>query len=269
MVIHRNTKLLPKTRQEIFDKYYKQEICIARLARDYRVSRPTIYKVLSQVRRGQIYQRKSINKRFRCTQYGLKRLAKIELKIQKRLKSQAKRYNKSYPGEMVHFDVKRLPLLKGETRLTHQYQYLFVGIDDFSRELFAAILPDKTSLSASKFLTQVIDECPYLIECAYSDNGKEFKGNPDHHPFMLLCEQEKIAQRFTRVKRPQTNGKAERVIRTLMGMWHRLEEFTSRNQRQISLNRFINYYNTAKPHASLKDKTPFEQLIEYFFKEQV
>jgi transposase InsO family protein len=269
MTIHKNTKLLPKARLEIFNKYHNQEISIAQLARDYHVSRPTIYKVLVQVRKRQIYQRKSINKRFRCTRYGLKRLARIELKIQNKLKNQAKRYNKSYPGEMVHFDVKRLPLLKGETRLTHRYQYLFVGIDDFSRELFAAILPDKASLSAERFLVQVLEECPYIIECAYSDNGKEFKGNPDHHPFMLLCEQERIAQRFTRVRRPQTNGKAERVIRTLMDMWHCQEEFTSRDQRQISLNRFINYYNTAKPHASLKGKTPFEQLIEYFFKEQV
>ena len=43
----------------------------------------------------------------------MKRLAKVERSIQEKLKRQAKRYNKSYPGELVHLDTKRLPLLKG------------------------------------------------------------------------------------------------------------------------------------------------------------
>ena len=44
----------------------------------------------------------------------MKRLAKVERSIQEKLKKQAKRYNKSYPGELVHLDTKRLPLLKGQ-----------------------------------------------------------------------------------------------------------------------------------------------------------
>lgn len=76
----------------------------------------------------------------------------------------------------MHFDTKRLPLLKGESpKETHEY--LFVGIDDFSGELFAAILPDKAQYSSEKLLKQVLDECPYTIETAYSDNGLEYRGN--------------------------------------------------------------------------------------------
>lgn len=71
---------------------------------------------------------------------------------------------------MIHFDTKRLPLLKGESP-KENHEYLFVAIDDFSRELFAAILPDKTQYSSEKFLKQVIDECAYTAEIAYSDNG--------------------------------------------------------------------------------------------------
>ena len=44
----------------------------------------------------------------------MKRPAKVERSIQEKLKKQAKRYNKSYPGELVHLDTKRLPLLKGQ-----------------------------------------------------------------------------------------------------------------------------------------------------------
>lgn len=268
MTLHKNTRLLPKQRLEIFEKYHQQEYRVSQLADEYRVSRVTIYKVLRETRLGNNMPKKSINKRYRTLEYGLKRLAKIELKLQEKLKARAKRYNKSYPGEMVHVDCMRLPLLEGEKRTIHRYQYLFVGIDDFSRELFAAILPDKTAPSATKFLHQVVEECPYVIECIYSDNGKEFKGNPHHHPFMLGCLGYEIDQKFTKVKRPQTNGKAERVIRTLKDMWHTKEQFSSREHRQLSLNRFINFYNTVKPHASLKGQTPFEKLIDYFFKEQ-
>jgi transposase InsO family protein len=268
MTLHKNTRLLPKQRLEIFEKYNQQEYKVSQLADEYRVSRPTIYKVLREVRLGNLMPKKSVNKRYRTLEYGLKRLAKIELKIQEKLKSRAKRYNKSYPGEMVHVDCMRLPLLEGEKRTTHRYQYLFVGIDDFSRELFAVIMPDKTAFSATKFLHQMVDECPYVVECIYSDNGKEFKGNPHHHPFMLGCLGYEIDQAFTKVKRPQTNGKAERVIRTLKDMWHTQEQFSSREHRQLSLNRFINFYNTVKPHASLKGQTPFEKLTDYFFKVQ-
>ena len=134
---------------------------------------------------------------------------------------------------MVHLDTKRLPVLAVETpRDTHEY--LFVAIDDFSRELYAAILPDKTQYSAETFLNQQLYECPYTIEQIYSDNGTEYRGTKDH-AFMKLCSENKIEQRFTKVKTPRTNGKAERVIRTLMDMWHRKTHFKSRAHRKTEL----------------------------------
>jgi len=59
-------------------------------------------------------------------------------------------------------DYKRLPLLKGESP-KEKHEYLFVGIDDYSRELYASILPDKTQYSSAMFLKQVLIECPYTI----------------------------------------------------------------------------------------------------------
>ncbi|WP_232507557.1 hypothetical protein [Neisseria weixii] len=67
----------------------------------------------------------------------MKRLAKVEKAIEEKLKKQAKRYNKPYSGEMVHFDTKRLPLLQNQ-KATEPRDYLFVAIDDYSRELYAA-----------------------------------------------------------------------------------------------------------------------------------
>ena len=268
MVIHKKTRLTPIQRKELTDDYYARHVRKFDLARKYQVSRPTVDKIIHRSRDNDYSIHRSVNKRFRCLEYGMKRLSKVEKQLEEQQKKQARRYNKKYPGEMVHFDTKRLPLLKGESpKETHEY--LFIGIDDFSRELFAAILPDKTQYSSEKFLKQVLDECAYTMEQAYSDNGLEYRGNERSHAFMKLCKENNIEQRFTRVKRPQTNGKAERVIRTIMDMWHRKTQFKNRSHRKLELIRFVNYYNTVKPHKGIGNLTPMEKLIEYFYPETI
>ncbi len=143
----------------------------------------------------------------------------------------------------MHFDTKRLPLLKGQSP-TQPGEYLFVAIDDFSRELYAAILPDKIQNSATWFLIKtVIAQCPYQIDYAYSDNVKEYKGT-DSHAFVKTCKAHGIGQKFTQANRLQTYGKAERAIRTLMQMWHDKTNFKDCTDRQVQLGRFINFYNT-------------------------
>ena len=69
-------------------------------------------------------------------------------------------------------DTKLLPAIKGAVK---KKQYLFVGIDDYSRELYVHIANNKTQFSACSALEQFIDECPYQIDCLYTDNGKEYK----------------------------------------------------------------------------------------------
>ena len=62
-------------------------------------------------------------------------------------------------------DCKCLPLLEGQSK-TGPREYMFVAIDDFSRELYAAVMPDKTAGSAARFLEQVLEECACTIETA-------------------------------------------------------------------------------------------------------
>ena len=170
MNMHKNTRLTPHHRQAIWLAYTQEKESVTSLARRYQVSRVTIYRALKAARGRLLKPQTSTNNRFKQAKYGMKRLAKVERSIQEKLKKQAKRYNKSYPGELVHLDTKRLPLLKGQ-KATDKRDYLFVAIDDFSRKLYAAILPDKTAGSTAKFLTeQVIEPCPYLIECVYPDS---------------------------------------------------------------------------------------------------
>ena len=64
--------------------------------------------------------------------------------------------------------------------------------------------------------------------------------------------------------RPQNKGKAERVIRILMMMWHDKMEFVDSEHRKKELCQFINFYNTVKPHLGLNGNIPFEVLQAYF-----
>lgn len=267
MNMHKKTKLTPYHREEIWRLYTQEKLTVTYLAERFMVSRPTIYKSLKLSRLNIFKPQLSKNERYKTIKYGIKRLVKVEKKIEARLKREANRYNKKYPGEMVHVDTKRLPLLTNEKK-GFKREYLFVGIDDYSRELYAGIYEDKTQFSAAEFLNKdVLAQCPYTVECVYSDNGSEYKGTKAH-AFVSLCLENQINQKFTQVARPQTNGKAERVIRTLMEMWHQKEEFKDREDRKAKLKRFLNFYNTVKPHKGLNGATPYE-VLDLYFKQKV
>ena len=268
MTIHKSTRLTPIQRKELVARYFQKNVRIATLAREYRVSRNTIYNIINRARSKDFSIHKSINKRYQCLKYGIKRLAKVGVALEKKLKTQALRYHKDYPGEMMHSDNMELPMLEGE-RLTDKPETLYVAIDDFSRELYAAITPDRTQYSSIVFLTQVLEECPYTIETWYTDNGTEYKGSPQKHEFMKLCKEHGISQSFTRPHTPRTNGKAERVIKTIQDMWLKKTRFKSRTHRRQELIRFVNWYNSVKPHKGINDQTPMEQLINYFYPQEL
>lgn len=259
--MHNHTRLLPYMRRALYQAWVAGAT-VAQLAREYKVSRVTAYKVLRRARLQEFSNRRSTNRRFRTLEYGLKRLSCTEGRLQKRLDRLAiRRYEKASPGEMVHFDTKRLPLLQGEAILDRR-EHLHVAIDDYSRHLTADILPDKGQYSGAIHLGEVLETAPFATECAYSDNGSTYRGRPDH-AFVALCRAEAIAQRFTRVKHPWTNGKAERVIRTIMTEWCRPNRFKTHEERRASLQRYVDRYNFQRPHTALQGLTPIQRIATY------
>lgn len=98
MNIHKNTRLTPHRRQAVWRAYTQDKATITSLSRQYQVSRVTIYRILKAARLQLLTPQKSTNNRFKQAKYGIKRLAKVEKAIEEKLKKQAKRYNKSYPG---------------------------------------------------------------------------------------------------------------------------------------------------------------------------
>jgi transposase InsO family protein len=257
--IHKNTKLLPYQRQEVYRRW-REGAPATELARQYCVSRKTLYEVFKKARLGVFENYSSKNMRYRTLEYGLKRLAQAEKKNTKKLKKRERRlnrYQKEYPGEMVHTDSSMLPLLRGEAIVTPR-EYLYIFIDDYSRFLFADILPDQTSWSAAITLDEAIIMMPFEIQIMYSDNGKEFKG-----AFRSLCIQENIKQQFTRPYRPQTNGKAERVIKTIKEELLKGRPHATREERRRHLYAFVRHYNQVRRHQSLGNVSPMTYLESY------
>lgn len=256
--MHKNTKLLPYQRREAYRRWREGDR-VTDLAKYYRVSRKTLYEVFHKAKLEVFENYSSKNLRYRTIEYGLKKLRKVEKALEKkRIKREHRlnRYNKKHPGEMVHTDSSILPLIPGEAIITPK-EYLYVFIDDCSRTLFADILPDQTSYSAAIILDEALEMLPFEVECIYSDNGKEFKG-----AFKELCKKYKIPQQFTRPYRPQTNGKAERVIKTIKGSLRKYH-FSSREERRRILYAIVRHYNHLRPHQSLGGISPFQYLKRY------
>lgn len=263
--MHKNTKLLPRMRRELYRRWIDGDT-VVELARHYDITRDTVYAIIAHAKLGIFVNLPSVNHRYRTIEYGLKRLSKVEKKLAKKLakrEHRLKRYEKSSPGEMVHFDTKKLPVMYGEA-VSGPREHLHVAIDDFSRFLVADILPDKTGYSSAIFLEETLHAMPFEIEKAFSDNGSEYKGRPDH-PFVAGLTRHGIAQSFTKPRHPYTNGKAERVIKTIMTecFVRSGRSFSSRDQRRRFLYAFVNWYNTTRPHESLGGVPPIQRLESF------
>lgn len=252
-------------RRELYRRWIEGD-SIAELARHYGIARTTVYRTVKKARLAIFINLPSMNHRYRRIKYGLKKLRKTEKILEKKLakrEHRLRRYEKAYPGEMVHFDTKKLPVMYGEA-VSQPQEWLHVGIDDHSRFLVADILPDKTGYSSAIFLEETVRTMPFRIECVFSDNGSEYRGRKDH-PFVQSLAAHHIDQKFTKPRHPQTNGKAERVIKTIMTQCFARSGrgFPSRDHRRKFLYAYVNWYNQVRPHESLGNIPPLQRLEAY------
>lgn len=178
------------------------------------------------------------------------------------------RYERERPGELLHVDVKKLGrIVRPSHRVTGDrrdrnrgagWQYLFVAIDDATRLGFGHLYPDETADSALAFL----DACDRFyqlhgirIERVLTDNGTCFKRR-----WRERCDQLDILVRKTRPYRPQTNGKAERFIRTLLERWAYAYSYTNERERAQALPNALDSYNRYRPHRALGGQTPLQRV---------
>jgi transposase InsO family protein len=179
------------------------------------------------------------------------------------------RYERERPGELLHVDVKKLGrIIRPGHRVTGDrskramgmagWQHLFVAIDDATRLAFARIYPDETADSALAFLIacdRFYRRHGIRIERVLTDNGTCFKRR-----WRERCDELQIAVRKTRPYRPQTNGKAERFIRTLLERWAYAYTYPTEHDRAQALPNALHSYNHYRPHRALGGQTPLQRV---------
>ncbi len=268
--MHKNTKLTPSLRRGIYLKWAKGNDSLRKLALQYHVDKNIIKTILVRGKIGDFTVHDSTNHRFRTIEYGLKRLAFAEQRIAKQVAKKERRnnrYEKKIPGEMVHGDTKRFPNIykPGKFRqILIKAPTMFIAIDDHSRFLVADILPDKTMWSSAVFFESAALRMPFPIEIYFTDNGGEYKGNSSH-ALVSTCARLGIQQKYTRSRHPWTNGKAERVIKTLIAEWFNknLHKFTSLEAMKQSLYEFVDWYNHERKHQGINNLTPVQRLAQF------
>jgi transposase InsO family protein len=175
------------------------------------------------------------------------------------------RYEHKRPGDLIHFDIKRLARIVkpghrihgDRTRETRGagYEYLHIAIDDHSRISFAAILPDQKHTSAIRFFHMArahYSRFGFGVKRILTDNGSCYR----HWIFQKTLREQNLKHRFTRAYRPQTNGKAERFIQTALREWAYARSYQNSTEREIELDSWLHDYNFHRPHASLNLNPP-------------
>jgi transposase InsO family protein len=185
------------------------------------------------------------------------------------LSNEIVRYERERPGELVHVDCKRLGriILPGH-RVTGDrskraagragWLYLFVAVDDASRLAFAELYPDETAASATAFLDELVRFYrghEIEVERVLTDNGKCFK-----RLWSETCARHQITVKKTRPYRPQTNGKAERFIRTMLESWAYAHRYNVESERVALLPQALDSYNRTRPHRALGGQTPLQRV---------
>jgi transposase InsO family protein len=205
------------------------------------------------------------------TRLGLGRLGRLGLE-------QPVRYERSRPGELVHVDVKRLGRIQGgagkrvrdglrkhynparidaegRRRLTVGWECVHIAVDDHSRLAYAEVLPDEKTQTAIGFLQRAsafYARYGITIERLLTDNGSAYVSALHAH----ACRTLGIRHLRTRPYRPQTNGKAERFIRTMLAGWAYATVYHSSHERTQALDGWLYHYNHRRKHSALDHQPP-------------
>jgi len=201
---------------------------------------------------------------------GMGRLGRLGLE-------QPVRYERSRPGELIHIDVKKLGRIEGgagwrvrdrrqhynrtftdkdgNRRRTVGWEYVHIAVDDYSRLAYAEVLPDEKAATAVGFLRRAIrffERYGIRVERLLTDNGGAYRATIH----ALACKALGIKHIRSRPYRPQTNGKAERFIRTLLAGWAYGAIYRSSTERTAALDGWLWHYNHRRKHQAIGRQPP-------------
>jgi transposase InsO family protein len=193
----------------------------------------------------------------------------------------AERYERARPGELIHIDVKKLGRIHGGAgkRITQArrnprlrrrdaagidrriigWDAVHVAVDDATRLAYVEVLPDEKATTAVAFLRRAIafyERHGIAVERVLTDNGAPYISTVH----AIACRVLGIRHLRTRPYRPQTNGKAERFIRTLLAGWAYGAIYAATAERTAALDGWLWHYNHHRKHSALGRQPPITRL---------
>jgi transposase InsO family protein len=208
------------------------------------------------------------------TRIGMGKLGRLGLEP-------AQRYERARPGELIHIDVKKLGRIRGGagkrvTGITRNpsprrrdaegvdrqivgWERVHIAIDDATRLAYAEVLADEKATTAVGFLRRAIaffGRHGIVAERVMTDNGSAYVATLH----ALACRALGVRHLRTRAYRPQTNGKAERFIRTMLAGWAYGAIYASSTERTAALDGWLWHYNHRRPHSALGHQPPITRL---------
>ena len=117
------------------------------------------------------------------------------------------------------------------------------------------MLPDEKATTAAGFLRRAVAfyrRYGIQVERVLTDNGRAYRCDRPR----LACRRLGIKHLRTRPYRPQTNGKAERFIRTLLAGWAYGAIYRSSHERTAALDGWLWHYNHRRRHSALGHQPP-------------
>ena len=203
------------------------------------------------------------------TRIGMGRLGRLGLQP-------AQRYERRRAGELVHVDIKKLGRIarpghrvtgsraaRGYHRKAHEqgWEYVHIAVDDATRLAYVEVLSDERASTAVGFFANTLRffrRYGIKVERVLSDNGACYRSALH----ALACRALGIRHLRTRPYRPQTNGKAERFIRTMLGGWAYGAIYRNSDERRAALDGWLWHYNHERPHRALGRQAPAARVTE-------
>lgn len=196
--------------------------------------------------------------------YGLARLTHLDRATGRVIR----RYERDRPGELVHVDIKKLGNIPDggghkalgrpaghKNRTGTGYSYIHTAVDDHSRLAYSEILTDEKKETATAFWTRAhtyFATCGITVERVLTDNGACYRS----HACRDTLAEAGITHKRTRPYRPQTNGKVERLNRTLLDEWAYARPYRSEQERRDAFPGWLHTCNHHRGHTALAGKPP-------------
>lgn len=197
--------------------------------------------------------------------HGMGRLESLEPK------PPVRRYERARPGELLHLDTKKLARITRPGHRIHGdrstrvrgagWEFAHVAVDDHSRVAYAQVLVNEGRDTCTDFLIRAVEffrKRSVTVQRVMTDNGPGYRSRR----FRRACDELGIRHIFTKPYTPQTNGKAERFIRTLKERWAYGCCYKTSAHRARALRPWLNHYNHHRPHAGIGMKPPIARLSE-------